>query len=965
MKDEKSGTMVEEIIKIKEEANEFFKSGDHEQAIKLCNSALGKCKDDNLTCVLHKNAAASHLKLKEFDEAIKHCDLALELKPQDAKALYRRACALEALERYEEAYRDAQRALVSSPPDAATFKPLLSKLLPIVEQRRQQSSQTRDKAIRMIRRAFGEEPNLSDEDIETALNNIIVLARERAGVEALLEVGLLRKIKSLLEIKRPSKKELKWKILAVRSLSQLVQFDMKTCLHLGKELGVPFVMNLQDITYGFSGDAVLAEEALSAVQYLWQSILNSLSGSKKGEKPDPECLKINKSIIDSLLTTMTMSLNSRSITGEARDMILQIFTKNIDYVNLNWADKFVEIHGLQKLADIGAEVPELKIESAMTITPNTRGLLSVLMTRIYNNMYYDKARETYVAEIDDFLKELLISPDMDSKVRVIALITVLLNGPVDVGNTFIGRQGVIQMTLVMANSETYLEQRVATEAIVAAASKKDKAKSIINDGINILKRLYQSKNDEIKVRALVGLCKLGSSSGTDASWRPFQDGSTLKLAEACRRFLLNPAKDVSVQRWAVEGLSYLTLDGEVKEKLIEDLPALKTMLEISSHAEKLSEIVYPIIMTLVNLCNAYDKKEIDPEMLELAKFAKHHVPEEHEFDDPDFVVNRVEVLAKIGVTNCLVNLAKATESASVLELISRILNAICERKELRGMVVAHGGARELIRIFEKSNPQGKSNSAQALARIGVTTAPSIAFPGQRTYEAVKPLLYLLDMERSGLENFEALLALCNIAGESESCRRRIFDEKGFMMIEHYAYEKHTKLRMAAVQCMCNLALSEECVKAYEGENERVKFMVLLCAPSDDLGMEDTDEIDTMKAAASVLAILTSQSRKVCGRVLSDVKDPFSILMWLVANPMLEFQLRGVTIVLNIIKQDKDLAERIVGSPLFELIMVLSRQGDIEPPKELSKEDVKNKADIKQRCNEALRKAEDYGLIKKS
>jgi hypothetical protein len=80
------------------------------------------------------------------------------------------------------------------------------------------------------------------------------------------------------------------------------------------------------------------------------------------------------------------------------------------------------------------------------------------------------------------------------------------------------------------------------------------------------------------------------------------------------------------------------------------------------------------------------------------------------------------------------------------------------------------------------------------------------------YEAVKPLLFLLDLDRSGLENFEALLALCNLAGESESCRRRIFDEKGFMMIEHYAYEKHVKLRMAAVQCICNLALSETCVK---------------------------------------------------------------------------------------------------------------------------------------------------------
>ncbi len=30
--------MIEEIIKIKEEANEYFKCGDHEKAIKLCNS---------------------------------------------------------------------------------------------------------------------------------------------------------------------------------------------------------------------------------------------------------------------------------------------------------------------------------------------------------------------------------------------------------------------------------------------------------------------------------------------------------------------------------------------------------------------------------------------------------------------------------------------------------------------------------------------------------------------------------------------------------------------------------------------------------------------------------------------------------------------------------------------------------------------------------------------------------------
>lgn len=98
------------------------------------------------------------------------------------------------------------------------------------------------------------------------------------------------------------------------------------------------------------------------------------------------------------------------------------------------------------------------------------------------------------------------------------------------------------MILVMANTEDELQQKVASECIIAAASKADKAKAIISQGINILKKLYQSKNDNIRVRALVGLCKLGSSGGNDASIKPFSEGSNLKLAEACRRFLLHPGK---------------------------------------------------------------------------------------------------------------------------------------------------------------------------------------------------------------------------------------------------------------------------------------------------------------------------------------------------------------------------------------------------------------------------------------
>jgi len=157
---------------------------------------------------------------------------ALAISPQDPKALYRRASALEGLEKYEEAYRDAQMALVSSPADSATFQPLLSRLHVLVEQRRVKFSQIKEKASRMMKLAFDGEGG--EEETETGLNNVLVLCRERAGIEALLELGLLVKLKSLLDLKSPSLKDMKRKITAVRTLSEIVKFHVNMVSVLGQ-----------------------------------------------------------------------------------------------------------------------------------------------------------------------------------------------------------------------------------------------------------------------------------------------------------------------------------------------------------------------------------------------------------------------------------------------------------------------------------------------------------------------------------------------------------------------------------------------------------------------------------------------------------------------------------------------------------------------------------------------------------
>lgn len=108
---------------------------------------------------------------------------------------------------------------------------------------------------------------------------------------------------------------------------------------------------------------------------------------------------------------------------------------------------------------------------------------------------------------------------MESKIRLVVAVTTLLMGPLDVGSGIISKEGVLEMILVMANSGDFLQQvdpllltfllfnfiiflylqKVSCEALIAAASKKDKAVSILNQGVTILKKLYQLGNDNIKV----------------------------------------------------------------------------------------------------------------------------------------------------------------------------------------------------------------------------------------------------------------------------------------------------------------------------------------------------------------------------------------------------------------------------------------------------------------------------------
>lgn len=93
---------------------------------------------------------------------------------------------------------------------------------------------------------------------------------------------------------------------------------------------------------------------------------------------------------------------------------------------------------------------------------------------------------------------------LNSKLRAIQAVSVLLQGPSDVGNRTLEMSGMMDAVISLCASEDVIHQQVAVEALIHATSKAKRASFITANGVALLKDLYKkSENDRIRVRALV------------------------------------------------------------------------------------------------------------------------------------------------------------------------------------------------------------------------------------------------------------------------------------------------------------------------------------------------------------------------------------------------------------------------------------------------------------------------------
>ncbi|XP_066219960.1 protein unc-45 homolog B [Saccopteryx leptura] len=922
-----------EAVQLKEEGNRLFQLQEYKAATKSYSQALKLAKDKALLATLYRNRAACGLKTESYVQAASDASRAIDINSSDIKALYRRCQALEHLGKLDQAFKDVQRCATLEPRNQ-NFQETLRRLNTSIQEKLNVQFSTDSRVQKMFEILLDE--NTEADRLEKAANNLIVLGREEAGAEKIFQNNGVALLLQLMDTKR-----VELVLAAVRTLSAMCS---------GHRARATVILHAVRIDRICSLMAVENEEMSLAVCNLLQTITDSLSGEDKREhRGKEEALVLDtKKDLKQITSHLLDMLVSKKVSGQGRDQALNLLNKNVPRKDLSVHDNsrtiYVVDNGLRKILKVVGQVPDLP--SCLPLTDNTRMLASILINKLYDDLLCDPERDHFRKICEEYITGKFDPQDMDKNVIAIQTVSGILQGPFDLGNQLLGLKGVMEMMVALCGSDREADQLVAVEALIHASTKLSRATFIITNGVSLLKEIYKTtKNEKIKIRTLVGLCKLGSAGGTDYGLRQFAEGSTEKLAKQCRKWLCNASIDTRTRRWAVEGLAYLTLDADVKDDFVQDIPALRAMFELAKTSDK--TILYSVATTLVNCTNSYDVKEVVPELVQLAKFSKQHVPEEHPKDKKDFIDMRVKRLLKAGVISALTCMVKADSAIltdQTKELLARVFLALCDNPKDRGTIVAQGGGKALIPLALEGTDVGKVKAAHALAKIAAVSNPDIAFPGERVYEVVRPLVRLLDTQRDGLQNYEALLGLTNLSGRSDRLRQKIFKEKALPDIENYMFENHDQLRQAATECMCNMVVNKEVQERFLADgNDRLKLMVLLCG-------EDDDKVQN--AAAGALAMLTAAHKKLCLKMTQVTTQWLEILQRLCLHDRLSVQHRGLVIAYNLLEADAELAKKLVESEMLEILTMVGKQ---EPDEK--------KAAVIQTARDCLIKCMDYGFIK--
>lgn len=424
----------------------------------------------------------------------------------------------------------------------------------------------------------------------------------------------------------------------------------------------------------------------------------------------------------------------------------------------------------------------------------------------------------------------------------------------------------------------------------------------------------QTSDKNLRAAAAISLIKLSrgaatdASEGTDASQAVPSTSKDMELANLLKGMVISDKDSLSSLNDVVEGLAYLSVDPDIKHALANDPRFLQQLFTLVPRRRPLStstsnsSLLFGILLIISNLCVYRTRlSQEDAQVAKLKRMAKAGNGSNkttfkeplNALEDDATVRSRCRQAVTSGALDVL-SVASGAESQGIRLVLGKIYLSIVEDKDNRGKVLQSGGARSLSRVIQSSSYSTSSSTPidtsllpaiQALAKLTITSSPLQVFgPSDGAMlDAIRPLSQLLLHSSSSLlQQFEALMALTNLASQSTGCADRISSTPHLLnKVELLMLEDHALIRRAATELICNLiGGSEMAFSRYGGSPDvhatKSKLQVLLA-------MSDMDDLPTRLAASGALATVTSAST-ACQAVLElqlDRHRAFSIIARLI------------------------------------------------------------------------------------
>lgn len=363
----------------------------------------------------------------------------------------------------------------------------------------------------------------------------------------------------------------------------------------------------------------------------------------------------------------------------------------------------------------------------------------------------------------------------------------------------------------------------------------------------------------------------------------------------------------------IEGLAYASLQARVREDLAKNSEVLKRLVKTLEEAPPKSPLTYGALSIFVNLTR-YQPTQSDEEkkMSQLKAYANAAGKLQPDpLNDDEHVSERCKRVFESGITSVLVTHSKNGSVAS-LSLIISIIYSLSVTTSIRGQLAQQGAVRLLIAAWTAlptTESVARRTAAQALARILISTNPSLVFGGTRPTPqsaAIRPLVSIVAPDpnaetRDLLPTFEALMALTNLASTDDDTREVIV-RTAWNEIEEQLLSSNARVSKAAVELICNLVQSPEAVAMYSDYNNpqtKNRLHILLA-------LADAQDEGTRSGAGGALASLTSYEGVIRG-ILARERGVV-VILGLCAEDTEDLRHRGAFVIYNIISAEGELGE---------------------------------------------------------